>query len=279
MRVLTTFLIYLLYALAVEATPAQSTSAKFIPSETEYYPFLLSGWDASRPTVIVFKDPYCPYCIKAIPKLPELNGYNVFLFWAPILGASSLKRVDDIFHCKNPASDQVLRAVYTRKNPQCELPLNHRLLTLNQAVVDNYQINSVPRFYLQGQSVSFAMLKQLQKKRPPINGVKVNWQRFNLMQFATRQNSHVLSLLVPLSHQNDLELLVNKYKPEFLFLEHELLEHKPQYMSCISDPQTCLIQNSKKYSQRIEEFKLLFGDSLPEGKLVIIDHNGQVLTI
>jgi thiol-disulfide isomerase/thioredoxin len=279
MRVFKAFIFYFIIALVAHAEPTSSNNVKFIPSELEYYPFLVNGWDPTRPTVTVFKDPYCPYCIKAIPKLAELNGYNVFLFWAPILGPSSLKRVDDIFHCESPASNQVLHAVFERKNPFCKMPLNHQLLNLNQQVVDNYQINSVPRFYLQGQSVSFALLKQMQKERPAINGVKVNWQRFNLMQFSPRQKSNSLGMLIPLNHKQDLESLTTKYKPEFLFLQPELIKDYPQYISCINEPQACLLENSKKYEQRTAEFRMLFGDSLPIDKIILIDHNGQVLVI
>jgi thiol-disulfide isomerase/thioredoxin len=279
MRTLIVFLLFSIATYFVKAAPSNTQEVRFIPTESDYFPFLVNGWDPTRPTVTVFKDPYCPYCIKAIPKLPELVGYNVFLFWAPILGQSSLKRVDDIFHCDSPSSNRVLQAVFERKNPFCKMPLNHQLLELNQQVVDNYQINSVPRFYLQGQSISFAMLKQMQKKRPPIYGVNVNWQRFNLMQYSPRQNSHVLSLIVPLARQQDLLSLINKYQPEFLFLAPDLLESYPQFISCMNQPHTCLNQSRSEYTQRIAEFRMLFGDSLPTDKLIIVDHNGRISTI
>jgi hypothetical protein len=254
----------------------RAISVSFIPTESEYFPFLLNGWDAKRKNVLVFKDPYCPYCIRAIPKLDKITNFNVFVFWAPILGERSVKRVDEIFQCSSPVSKKVLSSMLVRKAPDCHAPINTRLKKLNQFVVDNYDINAVPSVFMQGKQVSLAQLIKDSTKRPAINGVKVNWKRFKLMQQNNNESAKTLVLLIPDSHQEKAAVVIDFYKPEFVFLASDMIEKSPEFLKCKSDNILCLKYQSEQYKAKYQEFTLLFGSSLKADKLVLIDRNGKV---
>jgi thiol-disulfide isomerase/thioredoxin len=254
--------------------PANSVS--FIPTESEYFPFLVNGWDAKRKNVLVFKDPYCPYCIKAIPKLEKLNSFNVFVFWAPILGEHSVKRVDDIFQCSTPVSKKVFSAMMVRKSPNCDKPINEKLKKLNDFVVDNYDINAVPSVFMQGKQVSLAQLIKESNKRPKINDVQVNWNRFKLMQQYSSEEAKTLALLIPDTHEEKLSVVIEFYKPEFVFLAKGVIQKSPSFLKCKSDNLLCMKYKSEQYQIKYEEFTLLFGSSLKADELVLIDRRGNI---
>lgn len=251
-------------------------SVSFIPTETEYFPFLINGWDAKRKSVLIFKDPYCPYCIKAIPEIEKLTSYNVFIFWAPILGERSEKRVDDIFQCNSPVSQKIFSSMSVRKSPNCRNPINEKLKSLNQFVVDNYNINAVPSVFMQGKQVSLAQLIKEPNRKPAINGVKVNWKRFQLMQQNSDVEAKTLVLLIPNSHQEKLSKVINQYKPEFVFLAGKVLEKSPGFLKCKSNNQLCLAYQSDQYQAKYQEFTMLFGSTIKPDKLVLIDKQGNV---
>ena len=268
-----TFLLLLIFSLC---NVQRAISVSFIPTESEYFPFLLNGWDAKRKNVLVFKDPYCPYCIRAIPKLDKITNFNVFVFWAPILGERSVKRVDEIFKCNSPVSKKVLSSMLVRKSPDCHAPINKKLKKLNQFVVDNYDINAVPSVFMQGKQVSLAQLIKDSTKRPTINGVKVNWKRFKLMQQNNNETAKTLVLLIPDSHQEKASVAIDFYKPEFVFLASDMIEKSPEFLKCKLDNILCLKYQSEQYKAKYQEFTLLFGSSLNADKLVLIDRNGKV---
>jgi|GEM_PF-1455765 len=251
-------------------------SARFIPTESEYFPFLINGWDAKRKNVLIFKDPYCPYCIRAVPKIEKITNYNVFVFWAPILGERSVKRVDDIFQCTSPVGKKIFTAMLARKSPNCHHPINAKLKKLNQYVVNNYNINAVPSIFMQGKQVSLAQLLKESSRRPAINGVHVNWKRFKLMQQNSNEEAKNLALLIPDSYQEKLTSVIDFYKPEFVFLAKDMIEKSPEFLKCKSDNPLCLAYQSEQYQAKYQEFKLLFGSSLKEDKFVLIDRNGKV---
>jgi glutaredoxin len=268
-------IVILLFIITLQVTqPAMSAS--FIPTESEYFPFLINGWDAKRKSVLVFKDPFCPYCIRAIPKIEKITNYNVFIFWAPILGERSVKRVDDIFQCNSPVSKKVFASMLVRKSPDCEAPINEKLKKLNQFVVDNYDINAVPSVFMQGKQISLAQLTEESKKRPAINGVQVNWKRFKLMKQNSNEEAKTLALLIPDTHQEKLTTVIDFYKPEFVFLSSDIIEKSPQYLKCKSNSSLCLAYQSEQYQEKYQEFTLLLGSSIKAEKLVLIDRNGKV---
>jgi glutaredoxin len=253
-----------------------AVSASFVPTESEYFPFLINGWDVKRKSVLIFKDPYCPYCIRAIPKIEKITNYNVFIFWAPILGERSIKRVDDIFQCNTPVSKKIFASMLVRKSPNCQNPVNEKLKELNQFVVDNYDINAVPSVFMQGKQVSLAQLIKESTKRPAINGVQVNWKRFKLMQQNSNEEAKTLALLIPDTHQEKPSVVIDFYKPEFVFLASEMIEKSPEFLKCKTDNQLCLSYQSDKYQAKYQEFTLLFGSSIKAENLVLIDRNGKV---
>jgi hypothetical protein len=257
---------------------ASVTAQRFIPTEEQYFPFLLNGWDPKRQTVVIFKDPFCPHCIKAIPRLPELRNYNVYLFWAPILGERSKKRVDDIFHCAAPASAKVLYAVRNRANPDCDNAYENNLRDLNDKMVNNYSINSVPSFFLQGQRLSFGQLKRMQDKRPAINGVVVNWRRYQRMQYLPRHKSKTLSLMVPEGFEKNVPDWLVKLRPEFVFMSDSNLLDQVGLGNCKIIGQ-CSEADKKGYQHRINEFKLMFSDSVELSKPVVVDAQGNVIIL
>ena len=255
-----------------------SFAQRFIPTEEQYFPFLLNGWDAKRQTVVIFKDPFCPHCIKAIPKLAELRNYNVFLFWAPILGSSSKKRVDDIFRCKAPASAKVLLAVRNRKNPDCNMAYASDLRDLNDKVVENYSINAVPSFFLQGQRMSFGQLKRMQNKRSAINGVVVNWRRFSMMQYLPRHKSKTLSLLIPSGYGQEVPDWLVKFRPEFVFMSDPSLLNQIGLGNCPKKG-ACTDSEKETYLHKINEFKLMFEGSVELNKPLIVDNQGNIIEL
>lgn len=255
-----------------------SLAQRFIPTEEQYFPFLLNGWDPKRQTVVIFKDPYCPHCIKAIPKLPELRNYNVYLFWAPILGERSKKRVDDIFRCTAPASAKVLYAVRNRASPECNNAYANDLRDLNDKMVNNYSVNSVPSFFLQGQRLSFGQLKRMQDKRPAINGVVVNWRRYQKMQYLPRHKSKTLSLMVPNGYEKGVADWLVKLRPEFVFISDSTALDQVGLGNCKIKGQ-CSEADKKVYQNRINEFKLMFGDSVEMSKPVVVDSQGNVIIL
>jgi glutaredoxin len=269
-----------LYALCVLLliSSQASLAQRFIPTEEQYFPFLLNGWDPKRQTVVIFKDPYCPHCIKAIPKLPELRNYNVYLFWAPILCERSKKRVDDIFRCTAPASAKVLYAVRNRANPECNNAYANDLRDLNDKMVNNYSINSVPSFFLQGQRLSFGQLKRMQDKRPAINGVVVNWRRYQMMQYLPRHQSKSLSLMVPKGYEKGVADWLVKLRPEFVFMSDSDSLDMVGLGNCKISGQ-CSEDDKKGYQRRINEFKLMFGNSVELSKPVIVDSQGNVVIL
>ena len=261
--------------LLIPSTLLNAAESKFIPNESEYSAFLLNGWRAQRPNLLVFKDPFCPYCIRAIPKLEQLTAYNVYLFWSPILGSSSQARVEQIFNCERIASKQVLDAVVLRQSPQCSQGFQANLKKLNDKVVNNYQINAVPSFFLQGKNVSLASLIKAQNTRPPINGVRINWQKFALMKYSDFYQAKNLVMYVPNAQKHNIAELLKTYQPEYVFLEDANSEQYNHLLGCNQNPESCQISRQQEYQHKTQEFKLLMGSSLSDHDILIFDETGQ----
>ena len=258
---------------------ATEKAAKFIPTEQVYHQFLLKDWRANKPSVLVFKDPFCPYCIRAIPKLQALNDYNVFVFWSPILGQRSINRVNEIFQCERPISANILQAVKYRYSPECAGELNKEMQQLNQHVVDNYKINAVPSYFFQGQRVSLAYLANQKLKHPRINGVAVNWKRYALMKVHQRQQTKSIALIVPEKYSENVQQLIKENKPEFLFLDSGLVTKLQEKLGCQTADNDCIKKRTTLYNHRVEEFKLIFADALPKNKVLVVNNLGEIKTI
>jgi glutaredoxin len=155
-----------------------------IPDKTTYSEFLVNPWQANKPSLITFKDPRCPHCAKAIKKIDRLDNYNVFVFWAPILGDRSKQIVDQIFSCQTLTSDEVFKAVIRRNAPQCNSVMNEARRKLNDDIVASYNPRSVPQYWLGGSRVQVARLNLAETKEQRIASIKENtslqipWKRY-----------------------------------------------------------------------------------------------------
>ena len=265
-------------AIAIGTIALAHSEPRSIPDAKNYQPFLYGDYQPERLNVLIFKDPFCPYCIKAIDKLDDLNSYNVFIFWAPILGQRSVARVDEIFKCSEFASSKVLGAVKQRQSPNCEGDMNTALLEQNLNMVENYQIYSVPEYFVQGKRTSFLALSRNSGKSPYINGVKIDWQRFALMQQQPRMNAKFLTMLVPEEKTLEIDFLLRQFKPEYVFLPPKYAASHPEFLKCVDNEAQCIEKQSKLYAKRSGEFELLFDGALKNEKVVLIDYHGSVST-
>ena len=183
-----------------------------IPDHQTYSEFLVKPWQANQPTLVTFKDPRCPHCANALKKISRLDNYNVFVFWAPILGEQSKGIVNEIFRCERLTSEDVFNAVSKRKAPMCSGVPNKALRELNDAFVTAYNPRSVPQYWMGGSRVQVAQLSLAQTKNERIASLKENadlfipWQRYSELSVTpSKRNQYNAALILPKSaHLDDL---------------------------------------------------------------------------
>ncbi|WP_087020308.1 thioredoxin fold domain-containing protein [Thaumasiovibrio subtropicus] len=140
-----------------------TTPLKVIPTPESHGAFLLKPWQEGAPVLVMFKDPFCPYCLRAIENRHQLDDYNVFLFWAPILGERSEQRVATFFRCATPVNDTVLKAAVQRAVPDCQhQDLAQAVWQQNNRMVEAYQPRYVPQYWYAGQRVQISGLQRQQ---------------------------------------------------------------------------------------------------------------------
>lgn len=272
---MTRFLLLILILIASSASGA----SKIIPGPDEYGDFLVGDWKPDRPTVVVFKDPFCPYCIKAIGKLDSLSDYNVFLFWSPILGKASERRVDEIFHCTRPVSRKVLTAVASRAPPDCHGDRRDELIRLNRQVVDSYHVYAVPAYFFQGRPVSVSMLAKAPPQHPVINGVVVDWDRFGIMRRNGQRQPKTLALIIRDTDEHRARQLIAANEPEYLFLGQGLAAGHPELLPCTSQGRSCDADYLHRYRSRYAEFSLLLGLPADSGGAMVLQKNGLLAQV
>ncbi|GGW96898.1 thioredoxin fold domain-containing protein [Alteromonas halophila] len=163
---------------------AQEPTQKLIPDPDTYGDFLVSEYDAAKPSLVAFKDPRCPYCVNALKRLYQLSNYNVYLFWSPILGDRSQRDVNVFFYCDSPASPQVIEAVTERRSPDCDGQFNSDLAKRNDAFVAQYNPTSVPQYWFGGQRVGIGQLKLSMSTAQQVallaesSTVQIPWHRY-----------------------------------------------------------------------------------------------------
>lgn len=146
--------------------------------------FLLGDWNPQRPSVVMFADPFCPYCIKALKNPAAYGDVNLFLFWSPILGPASEQRVDTFFGCIHPVGKEVLQAVADRLPPFCSGGAQHSLRQLNQQMVAEYAPQSVPAHFMNGNSWApgrVAMPNRIEDRIDALadsSPLHISWQRY-----------------------------------------------------------------------------------------------------
>ncbi|WDE13110.1 hypothetical protein [Thalassomonas haliotis] len=190
-----------LFLLAPLVLSVEIADSRLIPSPQTHGAFLLEKWQPDAPSIIAFKDPYCPYCIKALKKLDRLKGYNVFMFWSPILGEASKAKVDEILNCQSPVSLAVFAAVVNRKKVDCDRPAGAKaggdLKYLNEQIVAHYDPRSVPSYYFGGQKVSISALDKFKRQlSSAVKPVQLNWQRYQSLKLPQQHHSGLANVIV-----------------------------------------------------------------------------------
>lgn len=173
--VLAKFLVFLTLLIGLDVL---ASSPLPVPTLDFHKEFLVGSWNPNAPTIVVFKDPFCPYCLKALEKKEELENVNLFLFWYPIFGEKSDKRVAEFFLCNSPVEAKVLNAVLAHASPNCSGKRRAELETINREFYEAYSPPGVPAFYLGGRKVSFAEVKSIQSQGN--SGVNIEWSRYSL---------------------------------------------------------------------------------------------------
>ncbi|NHN37644.1 hypothetical protein G8764_10095 [Pseudomaricurvus alcaniphilus] len=209
---------------------AGAATAFVIPDKNQHSAFLYSDWAPGRANLLVFIDPHCPYCKRAIPKFDGITDYNVYVFWAPIFGERSESTIRPLFHCQRPTSDEILHRFAVRGDiegatakrsgqaAQCGDKYDHALRELNDRVVASYPIHGVPAFFVQGVQTSLASVY-----RPPlvpgkfVNGVALDWTRYEAARVAAFTRPTSVALVLPASFTPAQAGLIDQYRPSYIF--------------------------------------------------------------
>lgn len=192
-----------------------------IPDPQRHQAFLYNQWQPNRPNLLIFIDPRCPYCKKAIPKYADITDHNVYVFWAPVLGPPSRELVRDFFHCASPSSPEILSAVVggsKAAQPSCAGPYNAELRALNDEIVANYRITYVPAYFRQGLEVSLANIyKPAPTTSKVVNGVAINWQRYADLRVTPEAEQRNTALIVSGEVNSSVLALIKELRPAYLF--------------------------------------------------------------
>lgn len=234
-------------------------AAMIVPDPQTDAAFLHGTFKPNRPTVAVFKDPFCPYCIRAIPRLGELSYYNVYVFWSPILGPRSEARVEEILRCPSVASADVLAAVVERQPPDCTDPTRPEVVARNKAVVESYQINVVPSFFMGGQRTSLAALARASSAMTlAVNGVTIDWTRYPLMEHVGLAEAQARALIVLDRAEGRLETAVEALSPQFVFAAGDAGRAWIDARCRMADG-ACGDDYRERYARGVQELVMLLG--------------------
>lgn len=248
---------------------ANALQPRLIPDPKTYQAFLLNEWKPGIPTLIAFKDPFCPYCIRDLKKRSQLENHNVFLFWSPILSSDSALRAKAFFHCDQPTSERVINAVINHQPPHCNGVLNQRLFELNQGMVASYDPSSVPQYWLGGRRVS---LSSLTLNRPVIDAdiiaklspLKIDWLRYQGLSINQPvAKRHGVAVVLPDSYRLDAKVLFSMSRSTqynwYLFTNH-LDQQSESQLWCKRWPTRCSRPlSNRELDYPNKEFRLLAG--------------------
>ena len=250
-----------------------------IPSVDEYSNFLLEPWKSNAPVLIIFTDPFCPYCIKALKRRDDLKAYNTYLFWYPIFGERSDKRVADIFQCSSPVSTQVISAVIAGKNPGCDGIQNENLTLLNRKMYEAYSPLGVPAYYMGGVKVSVAELKAWHKSVAAItSSVALDWSRYNINRLDASTGSLSKAILLLPSKYKKVKSLMPMLKTNtdydwYLFHDGQRSAYKKTCQYLVGK---CESQTLDQYVVTTQEIELLYDLKAISSPALIL--NGKILT-
>jgi len=191
-----------------------------IPSKDKYSEFLIEPWKPNAANVLVFKDPNCGYCIKALKRLDKYKDYNVYMFWAPILGSSSQKKVEAILECEKANGEEVIISVINRKSIDCIRAESgvDKLKALNKEVVENYNPQSVPSYYFGGQKVWLSSLNRFKKVNDAeTKSVKLDWKRYQALKLDQKGHQGLANAIVFVPEFNNTKQLQQTLKNDYRY--------------------------------------------------------------
>lgn len=248
-----------------------------IPDKDIHQKFLVSKWQDDAPVLIVFKDPFCPYCVKAFKSLDELKKYNVFIFWSPILGDRSVARVERFFECQNPVGNVVIDAVIGRVQPACDGEMNLSLRKKNYDMVGHYEPKIVPSYYLGGKRVGLSQLKRTHKKTEnKLATVVLNWDRYKRLKLQQRQSNAGQLMIVFPNTYSSLEKLLDGVDGSFDEFQKYIVVGSQYENVCPFLEFSCSNEEESSYLSLSEEVKLLYGlEDIKEPRFIL---NGKLLS-
>jgi hypothetical protein len=265
---------------AVAGPDDSSQIAVEIPAISTHEPFLYSDWQGDRANLLVFIDPLCPYCKKAIPKFDGITDYNVFVFWSPIFGDRSERAIEPLFTCVKPSSDALLHSLLNGTRDQvlerdcAGGEYDQNLREVNNRMVDSYQINSVPSFYLQGTRTSISRVYNPNgASGQAVNGVALKWARYENSKVIDNTITNYLAVILPSRFTQNQSELVSTYRPAYIFSDENWSEicKTINVVGCSGQPQTV---NRKSY----RELMALLGLESQEDYAYLIANDGSVRT-
>lgn len=206
---------FISFILTIAFSSILSANALIIPSKEVYGDFLIEPWKPNAANVIVFKDPNCGYCIRALKRLDRYKDYNVFMFWSPILGKSSESQVENIFQCEKPVGEEVILAVVNRDKINCKKSTFHndKLTKLNKKIVENYNPQSVPSYYFGGEKVWLSTLNRFKEKNvTDYNAITLDWERYQTLKLDQSGHQGLANAIVFLPKSSNREAFERKLK-------------------------------------------------------------------
>lgn len=262
------------------ALQAMAKSPLPVPTVESHKEFLVGDWKPNAPSVVMFTDPFCPYCLKALEKKHELNGVNLFMFWYPIFGEKSDTRVAEFFRCESPVSSKVFDAVLQRKSPGCGEKPNPELEAINKQIYEAYTPPGVPAFYLGGQKVSFAEVKSIQPDGVAGLGVNLDWERYSANQIlnnSAKGKKAALYLSSGLSERTVrriAETLKSNEEYQWYLFPSKVNQLSKRVCSLL---QLSCVEDSDQLLQSGQEIALLYGLDHQSNSQVII--NGRLTSV
>lgn len=196
--------IAVLFVISIFAANSAKADTLIVPNNDQYQDFLLEPYKPGKPSIVAFKDPHCGYCIKALGRLDKLSEYNVYMFWAGILGERSERTVAKIMQCAEPISQSVFDSVMARSSDiNCDIGDKQSLAqlnALNDGMVANYQPNSVPSYFFGGRRVHIGQLDKFKRDlQMNITPIQLQWERYTDLRVDDVEHTGLANAIIFLS--------------------------------------------------------------------------------
>jgi glutaredoxin len=266
--------LFVVVAGVVLTIQAMAQSPLPVPTVESHKEFLVGDWKPNSPSVIMFTDPFCPYCLKALEKKHELDNVNLFMFWYPIFGEKSDSRVAEFFRCESPIGSNVIDAVLQRKSQDCSRKPDTELETTNKQMYEAYNPPGVPALYLGGQKVSFAEVKSIELAENHNLGIKLDWERYANNQLLTDRSANARAAIYVAKNLSGgnlkkLTKILQTHK-EYTWYIFPTNHSQLNRAVCLQFQQQC---DGKKDQllQSSQEIELLYGLDRQTNSRVIID--------